>query len=119
MTHCWAEKPYNLNIKLEKGSPQFSLSRKLWINVDDFARKVRRLDTGIHLAWIEAEDKGFTGRERELWILARLSAQGQVPVANIANKLQLDAAEVKQAQSWADDFCQNNNEIANRMLSSR
>ena len=85
-THCWAEKPYNLDIKLDKGSPQFSLSRKLWINVDDFARKVRRLDTGIHLAWIEAEDKGFTGRERELWILARLSAQGQVPVANIAAK---------------------------------
>ncbi|MEI6859316.1 MAG: DUF2931 family protein [Shewanella sp.] len=112
LTHCWAEKPYNLRVKLEIGSPQHQLSRRIWNNAYDFAIKVRTLDTGIHLAWQEAEEKGFNVRERELWIFARLSAQGQVPASQIAKGLELSSVEVKQVQIWADDFCRADNRLS-------
>ncbi|AQS40050.1 Protein of unknown function (DUF2931) [Shewanella psychrophila] len=112
LTHCWAEKPYNLKVKLEIGSPQHQLSRRIWNNAYDFAVKVRYLDTGIHLAWQEAEEKGFDAQQRQLWILARLSAQGQVPATQIAKGLELNAAEVKQVQTWADDFCRADSQLS-------
>ncbi|MBE7216090.1 DUF2931 family protein [Shewanella benthica] len=112
LTHCWAEKPYNLKVKLEIGSPQHQLSRRIWNNAYDFAVKVRYLDTGIHLAWQEAEDKGFNAQQRELWVLARLSAQGQVPATQIAKGLELNSVEVKQVQTWADDFCRADSKLS-------
>ncbi|QDO85715.1 DUF2931 family protein [Shewanella psychropiezotolerans] len=112
LTHCWAEKPYNLKVKLEIGSPQHQLSRRIWNNAYDFAVKVRYLDTGIHLAWQEAEEKGFNAQQRELWVLARLSAQGQVAATQIAKGLELNSAEVKQVQSWADDFCRADSKLS-------
>ena len=112
LTHCWAEKPYNLKVKLEIGSPQHQLSRRIWNNAYDFAVKVRYLDTGIHLAWQEAEEKGFDAQQRELWVLARLSAQGQVPATQIAKGLELNSVEVKQVQTWADDFCRADSKLS-------
>ena len=112
LTHCWAEKPYNLKVKLEIGSPQHQLSRRIWNNAYDFAVKVRYLDTGIHLAWQEAEEKGFDAQQRELWVLARLSAQGQVAATQIAKGLELSSAEVKQVQTWADDFCRADSKLS-------
>ena len=112
LTHCWAEKPYNLKVKLEIGSPQHQLSRRIWNNAYDFAVKVRYLDTGIHLAWQEAEEKGFNDQQRELWVLARLSAQGQVPAVQIAKGLELNSAEVKQVQTWANDFCRADSKLS-------
>ncbi len=112
LTHCWAEKPYNLKVKLEIGSPQHQLSRRIWNNAYDFAVKVRYLDTGIHLAWQEAEEKGFNDQQRELWVLARLSAQGQVAATQIAKGLELNSVEVKQVQTWADDFCRADSKLS-------
>ncbi|MPY23668.1 DUF2931 family protein [Shewanella sp. YLB-07] len=112
LTHCWAEKPYNLKVKLEIGSPQHQLSRRIWNNAYDFAVKVRYLDTGIHLAWQEAEEKGFDAQQRQLWVLARLSAQGQVAATQITKGLELSSAEVKQVQTWADDFCRADSKLS-------
>lgn len=105
LSHCWREKPYRLNVKLDKGSPQYQLSRRIWNNDYDFGIKVYGLDAGIELAWQEAESKGFKGRQIELWVLARLSAQGQVPASDIAAGLGLNIEEVTQVQAWADEFC--------------
>ena len=105
LSHCWAEKPYRLKVKLEKGSPQYQLSRRIWNHTFAFAKKVHGLNAGIDLAWQEAEGKGFKGRQIELWVLARLSAQGQVPATDIAVGLGLNTEEVTQVQAWADEFC--------------